>query len=87
MDNLVGWTGSTLLAFCGLPQAISTIRSGNADGISISFLISWLAGEVLTLIYVIPSLNLPLLFNYVANIVFINIICYFKFFPRMQNDG
>lgn len=42
----------------------------------------WGAGEVLTLVYVFPKMELPLMFNYAANIVFISIITYYKVRPR-----
>lgn len=80
--DIIGWGGSTLLAFCGLPQVIETIRRGNTEGISTVFLWVWGIGEVLTFIYVFPRLDVPLLFNYSANILFITIILKYRYFPR-----
>ncbi len=42
----------------------------------------WGVGEVLTLVYVLPKMEIPLLFNYAANIVFLLVITYFKVWPR-----
>lgn len=42
----------------------------------------WGFGEVLTLAYVFPKMELPLIFNYSANIVFLLVIGYYKVFPR-----
>lgn len=70
------------MAFCALPQAVQSFRSGSSLGVTWGLLLMWGAGEVLTLIYVIPKMELPLLFNYAANIVFISVITYYKVWPR-----
>jgi len=86
MIEFIGWFGSLLLAFCGLPQAIVAIRKGNAEGIDTLFLLSWFLGEVFTLTYIFYStFRWPLIFNYTANIVFILIIFYFKYYPRKKH--
>lgn len=77
MDTL-GWVGSLLLAFCGLPQAIKSIKEKHSDGISPVFLFMWGAGEVLTFGYVYDKLDLPLMANYAANIVFVGVIAWYK---------
>ena len=77
MDN-IGWFGSILMAFCGLPQAIESYRTKSSKGLTWGFLIMWFCGEVATLIYLIPKMDLPLLFNYSANIMFLLIILYYK---------
>ena len=63
MDN-IGWIGSILMAFCGLPQAIESYKTKSSRGLSWGFLIMWFSGELLTLIYILPKMDLPLLFNY-----------------------
>jgi uncharacterized protein with PQ loop repeat len=80
--ELVGWVGSVLLAFCGLPQAVASWRNGNSSGVSWGLLVMWGLGEVLTLFYVLPRMEIPLLFNYVTNILFIVVISYYKLRPR-----
>lgn len=87
MNNLeiVGWLGSILLAFCGLPQAIMSIRNKSSQGVAWGSLIMWLSGEILTIIYIFPSMNYPLLFNYFCNLIFILIIIYYKLFPGSRN--
>ena len=77
----IGWIGSILLAFCGLPQAIHCILNKSADGIHPGFIAMWLMGELFTLAYVLPKLDWPLLFNYGANILFIGVIVYYKIKP------
>ena len=78
----IGWIGSILLAFCGLPQAIESIKTKSSEGLTWGFIGMWFIGEICTFIYILPTLNLPLLFNYTANIIFLAIIIYFKLMPK-----
>lgn len=84
MIEALGWVGGIMFAFCSIPQAYLSWKQGHSQGISNLFLFMWGAGEVLTLAYVLikHGLDLPLLFNYVMNLLFIGIISYYKFFPR-----
>ena len=77
MDN-IGWIGSILLAFCGLPQALDTIKRKSAKGLAWGFLLMWFVGELATFIYIIPKMDLPLLINYGANMIFLSIILFYK---------
>ena len=78
----IGWLGSILLAFCGLPQAIESIKTKSSEGLTWGFILMWFLGEICTFIYILPKLDLPLLFNYTANIIFLAIIIYFKLMPK-----
>jgi uncharacterized protein with PQ loop repeat len=81
--ELFGWLGSFCLAICALPQAIKSIRDGHSNGLSYGLLILWFAGEVFTLLYICRSIHsLPLLLNYISNILFLLIIFKYKIFPR-----
>lgn len=82
LNETMGWAGSILLAFCGLPQAVESWRKGRSDGVTWGLLSMWGAGELLTLAYVLPRMELPLVFNYAANIVFLSVILYYKVWPR-----
>ena len=77
MEN-IGWLGSILLAFCGLPQAIESIKTKSSEGLTWGFIGMWFIGEICTFIYILPKMDLPLLFNYTANIIFLSIIIYYK---------
>ena len=81
MEN-IGWLGSILLAFCGLPQAIESYKTKSSEGLTWGFIGMWLIGELCTFIYIIPQMVLPLLFNYTANIIFVSIIVYYKIKPK-----
>lgn len=78
----IGWLGSILLAFCGLPQAIESYKTKSSDGLTWGFISMWFIGEILTIIYILPQMVLPLIFNYTANIIFLSIIIYYKIKPR-----
>lgn len=81
--EICGWSGSLLLAFCGLPQAVQSWRTGSSAGVNWGLIWMWGVGEVLAMIYILPRMDLPLLFNYAANIVFLSVIAYYKVWPRV----
>ena len=80
--ELMGWTGSMLLAFCALPQAVESWRKKDSSGTTWGLLCMWGLGEVFTLLYVLPKMDIPLLLNYSANIMFLSVIIYYKIFGR-----
>ncbi|MFA5259417.1 MAG: PQ-loop repeat-containing protein [Candidatus Pacearchaeota archaeon] len=68
--EIIGWTGAVLLATCGLPQLIKTIQTKNFSGLSLTFIVWWLLGEIFTLTYIVyTAWRWPLLFNYGINII------------------
>lgn len=81
MEN-IGWIGSILLAFCGLPQAIESIKTKSSEGLTWGFIGMWFIGEICTFIYILPKMDLPLLLNYTANIIFLSIIIFYKLCPK-----
>ena len=85
MDILgnLNWIGSTMLSVCALPQVIYCLQYKHATGMSWGFILLWLGGEVSLLIYMIPKQEWALIANYIANIVFLAIIIYYKINPRI----
>jgi uncharacterized protein with PQ loop repeat len=79
--EIIGWIGSILLAFCGLPQAIESYRTKSSEGLTWGLLLMWFWGEIFTIIYIIPKWHWPLIFNYTANIIFLLVILYYKIKP------
>jgi hypothetical protein len=76
--ELLGWLGSGLLAFCGVPELLNTLRTKKCS-LSWGFLLMWLFGEIFILIPVLSqNLGLFLVFNYSLNIIIISILCYYK---------
>lgn len=85
--NTIGWIGSVCLGGCSLPQAVKCYKEGNAEGLSWAFVALWLGGELLTLSYVLGSNfdhSLPLITNYIANIILIGIMVKYKIIPRRK---
>lgn len=80
--EIIGWIGAVLFAICGLPQAIQCYRDGHSRGLNWGFLGCWLWGEILTIIYVWPKQDWPLLFNYFLNLVFLLVMVKFKIWER-----
>lgn len=81
--EMIGWIGSFLFAACGLPQAWECWKNGHARGLAWGFLGMWLGGEILTLIYILPKLDWPLVFNYTVNLAFLGVMLRYKLFPRI----
>ena len=81
MEN-IGWIGSILLALCGFPQAIESYTNKHSDGLTWGFILMWGIGELLTFAYVFPKMDLPLLLNYSANIIFLSVIIYYKLLSK-----
>lgn len=80
---IIGWVGAFMLALCGLPQAIECIRRGNAEGLNLTFLLLWTAGEIATLFAISTDAPLYYLFlNYGLNLVFLTVIWRYKLWPR-----
>jgi uncharacterized protein with PQ loop repeat len=80
--DILGWIGSVLLAFCALPQAIESWRTGSSQGVAWGLLIMWGLGELFMILHVWPLGDVPLLLNYSANIILVGIIAFYKIFPR-----
>jgi uncharacterized protein with PQ loop repeat len=75
---MIGWIGATLLAFCGLPEMIRTLRTKRCH-LSWGFLGMWGFGEVFTLIPVIADeLGAFLVMNYSVNLAIILVLVYYK---------
>lgn len=83
---IIGWVGSILLAVSSVPQMFKTVRDGHADGLSSSFIASWFIGEVLSLIYVVPIGQWPLITNYGLNLAILSVIGYYKIWPRSSRS-
>lgn len=86
--ELIGWIGAFLLATCGLPQLIKTIRTRDFSGLSLTFVLWWFAGEILTLSYVIyTAWRWPLIFNYSINIIVCIVILALYFQAKKKSNN
>lgn len=83
----LGWIGSFLLAFCGLPELCKSLKSRRC-ALSYSFLLMWGLGEILVLIPVIgQALGTWLIFNYSANLIIIAWLLLIKIKENKSNKG
>lgn len=82
--DLLGWTGSALLALCVLPQCLKCYKQGHARGLSHLTLWCWLLGEICICIWtwVVLDGNLILVTNYALNLIGLAVIMYYRYFPR-----
>lgn len=82
--NGIGWIGCILFAICGIPQAYKCFKQKHANGLAWLTLLTWFLGEVLTLTYIFlkPTLDIPLVFNYVFNLCSLLIIFYYKIYGK-----
>lgn len=81
----IGYAAAFCFVVCGLPQLVETFKKKTAEGLSLSFLLLWLAGEILMLIYIVlTSCQTPVVLNLVLNtIVVLGIIFgYWKYRKR-----
>lgn len=74
----IGWLGSILFALCAVPQAWKSFKEKSAEGLSWTFLLMWLFGEVLCLTYAVGNRLWPLVFNYVFNLMALIVILRYK---------
>jgi uncharacterized protein with PQ loop repeat len=73
----IGYLGGVLLAICGIPEVIRTIKDQRCH-LGWAFLLLWFFGEVFMEIYAIGLWDFPLLFNYTFNLILVGIMLYFK---------
>lgn len=85
--EIMGWLGSICLAICGIPQAWMSYRDKNSHGISWGFVLLWAFGEAFALTYVYDKLDLPLVVNYMTNILIVGVILYYKINPSTPKTG
>ena len=83
--EVVGWLGAFFFAICAVPQCWQSYKDGHSNGLSWMFLIFWLLGEIFMTIYVWPTGDLPLLSNYIVNLVLTSVIFYYKVHPRIES--
>lgn len=73
----IGWVASVCFAVSGLPAAVDAIINKECT-MPLGTLMLWTVGEICALIYVIPKRDKPLIVNYLANLVFLIIMWYYK---------
>ena len=77
MMETIGFMGSVLLAICGVPELVRTIKD-NKCHLGWNFLLLWFGGELFMLIYILPMNDLPLLLNYIFNTLLLLVMLFYK---------
>ena len=86
-NEAIGWIGSTLFSMCAIPQAWSSWKNKNSDGLTWPFLLMWLGGEIATMYYVSGKPDvLPLVVNYWINLALLLVIIWYRLYP-LRNKG
>ena len=73
----IGYLGGLLLAICGIPEVIRTVKDGCCH-LGWAFLLLWFFGEVFMEIYAFGLRDYPLIFNYTFNLVLVGIMLFYK---------
>jgi len=80
--EVVAWMATVILSLCGIPQAIKVFKEGHAEGISGAFIVMYLTGSSLNLIYVISLWELPLIAGTITGLFCVSTYAFYKLFPR-----
>jgi uncharacterized protein with PQ loop repeat len=80
-----GIIGSFMFGVCIFPQMYVTWKNKSAKGMNLYFLIAWLIGDILSMIYAVGIGAWPLLFNYGPSLIGVLYITYYYFKGR-DND-
>ncbi len=87
MIEAIGLVGATAFALSGVPQAIKSWRDGHSRGVAHGTVLLWLTGEAAMFTYAVvkyPS-DFVLLGNYLANMLVVGVIGWFKYRPRQKS--
>ena len=82
--NTIGLVGSLLLALSGIPEMIRTIRDKQCH-LGWGLLLMWFFGEVLCVVYGLQLREIPLLINYLFNVVIISVMLFYKIKTQLKN--
>jgi hypothetical protein len=85
LNSLIGMAGAIVLTIGGVPLALKAIKNG-VDTTDRTFLVSWLVGEVLLLLYVLLDIgfNLPLFSGYAFDILLAVVTIRYNLWPRVE---
>ncbi len=79
----LGWLGTTLLGIAAIPQVISVLKKGHADGMTWSYILILLSGFTCQLLYSIHR-GIPVLAaSYTVQVVLFSFIAFRKLYPRL----
>lgn len=85
MTFIIGILGGLLLAACGIPQAVKTLKDGHAKGLSLNFMLMLIGGIFLMGLYIFLQHGWDWVIHgeYAISISVWAISLYYYFFPRL----
>ena len=81
----VGYLGSVFLAINAIPELIRTVNDRRCH-IGWPMLIFWALGEICMTAYSLHLSNIPLMLNYIFNLIIVIVMLYYKFRPMIIDD-
>lgn len=87
MNALIGIVAGCLLAACGIPQAIKTVKDGHAEGLSLNFMLMLIFGIFLMGLYIFLEHGWDWILHgeYIISISVWSISIFYYLFPRRSN--
>jgi uncharacterized protein with PQ loop repeat len=88
MVQLIGYIGLSLLMMSCIPQTYKTVKQGHNNGMTVFYLVSLVIGFIVLIIYLclLPKMPVPILINYIVNLICYSIMTYYKFFPNKSKS-
>lgn len=85
MINILGYAAMFFLITAALPQVIKTVKEGHSEGLAGGYIVLLLIGFGLMTTYLfLTKPVIPVITNYLFNILMILILGYYKLFPRTK---
>jgi uncharacterized protein with PQ loop repeat len=84
INTLIGLAAGTLLAGCGIPQAIKVVKDGHARGIALNMMLMLISGLFLMGLYIYLQHGFDILIHgeYAISVAVWGISLFYYFFPR-----
>jgi len=76
MDQVLGWTATTLFTICYIPQILKTYRTGVIDGLSFRLLLIQFIANIVALCYATLIKQPPLQLKYTLAMIFLSVCIY-----------
>lgn len=85
--EVIGYIGGILLAVCGVPELIRTVKN-KVCNLGWGFILLWFFGELFMFWYILDKpFDGPLFFNYLLNLLMVGIMLYYKVRPSNKKSG
>lgn len=83
MISIIGYIAMFCLMTASIPQAVKSVREGHSKGMAGGYIIFLLSGFGLMTTYLLLTKPIiPVIVNYLSNILMMLVIGYYKLFPR-----